>query len=73
MKARHCDECCHFDLKEDEFGRPIPPVCLKGHRPRFYMPKGPMDGDWGYKRRCEDFEEPDPPPPRPWPPKEPQK
>ena len=33
-------------------------MCLKGHRPRFYMPRGPMDMEWGFKRRCADFSVP---------------
>ena len=32
-------------------------ACAKHHRPRFYAPRRPDDFYWGWKRRCEDFEE----------------
>jgi hypothetical protein len=33
-------------------------TCDKGHNPRFYKPKYEfgLDNDFGYKRKCEDFE-----------------
>ena len=30
--------------------------CAKHHRPRFYKPRDPITSDWGWKRRCEDYE-----------------
>jgi hypothetical protein len=40
--------------------RPIDGMtCEKGHKPRFYMPKGTYphyDSGWGWKRKCSDFE-----------------
>lgn len=62
IEMRNCDECEHADynfivsppIKGCEF------KCTKGHKPRFYKPRHAADGylafDWGYKRRCEDFE-----------------
>jgi hypothetical protein len=57
MKTRHCDECLHskWDLTWD-LSEPF--VCAKGHTPRFYRPKDISDamrGNWGWKRKCEDF------------------
>lgn len=55
MKAKRCDECRHW--RGGSFGAPD---CAKGHRPRFYLPTsiaGAHRGDFGFKRRCGDFEE----------------
>ncbi len=54
MKTRHCDECTHCDM------RPIGGMtCEKGHKPRFYMPrdKYPYCNNWGWKRKCADYDE----------------
>ena len=50
MKTRHCEECKFFHT--DRFDT----KCLKLHTLRFYKPKHPRDSDWGWKRKCEDFE-----------------
>lgn len=50
MKAAHCDECKWFAQETYEH------VCRKQHYPRFYQPKHTRDSDWGWKRKCEDFE-----------------
>ena len=53
MTTRHCDECRHYNYmhtKDDE-------VCNKNHHPRFYVPKSPMDKNWGWKKKCKDFEQ----------------
>lgn len=56
MKARQCDECKHYDAEIVPYeGWP----CVEGHKPRFYKPltiSQAHSGDWGWKRRCEDFE-----------------
>ncbi len=48
----NCDECqhrCYLDKKL---------VCLKGHKPRFMMPKNELDDNFGWKRLgCKDFEQ----------------
>ncbi len=56
-KAKNCADCLsgewhpiHGDL-----------TCSKGHKPRFYKPRADQmhmewHGDWGWKRRCNDFE-----------------
>ena len=31
-------------------------ACMQAHRPRFYTPRTETDPDWGWKRRCSDFE-----------------
>ena len=51
LKTRQCEECAHADYSGELM------KCGKGHRPRFYLPKGnyPYDEYWGWKRRCADF------------------
>ena len=51
MKAKHCDECQHFNDEDI----PGAKVCEKGHKPRWYSQKAVYDTDWGYKRVCDDF------------------
>lgn len=55
MKTQYCDECSHARYSYDQHGFGGEFWCSKGHKPRFYMPKGYMDYDHGYKRRCVDF------------------
>ena len=31
--------------------------CEKGHKMRFYLPKGPMDFGYGWKRKYDDYVE----------------
>ena len=53
MKTRHCAQCKHQDWKPDRA------VCLKGHKPKFFVAKTmyqAMTDDYGYKRKCADFE-----------------
>jgi hypothetical protein len=51
MKTSHCDECAYLDSQRryDE----VP--CDKGHKPKFYKPRGALDTDYGWKRKCADF------------------
>lgn len=54
MKAKNCDECQYLvsDIDTSE--------CLKGHELDFQMPRHMSDvynGNYGYKRKCEDFKE----------------
>ena len=52
MKSSDCQECRHHQWR-------IPSEdmkCNKGHRPRFFHPKSPIDTNWGYRRICEDFD-----------------
>ena len=50
-KLRHCDECrfWHYDeaYKQVE--------CEKAHAIRFYKPRGPLDTNYGWKRKCAEF------------------
>lgn len=59
-KAQACDFCQHFDFGENSESEPFvwirKPGCTKGHKVRFYLPRSPMDQDWGWKRRCDDFQ-----------------
>lgn len=52
-KVQHCDECRYWHGFVGIPGE----RCDKGHQPRFYMPRGPMDQEFGYKRRCADYEQ----------------
>lgn len=47
MKTQQCSDCQHWEI--------IDCNCLKGHKPRLYYPRNPLDRNWGYKRRCRDF------------------
>lgn len=56
MKPENCGECEFRDW------RGLKMKCKKGHKPNFYMPTiyqimNPTDTDWGYKRRCKDYQE----------------
>lgn len=51
MKARQCDECKWYANNATDH------VCRKQHFPRFYKPRSPMDQNWGWKRKCDDYEE----------------
>jgi len=55
MKTRHCDECKHFNDDDVPGAR----VCEKNHKPRWYAQKNdnPHDLDYGYKRKCGNYEE----------------
>ena len=52
--ANWCDECKHHINNEYSTWD----VCDLGHKPRFYKPQSmrqAINGDWGWKRKCEDF------------------
>jgi hypothetical protein len=52
MKTQNCEYCLHanFIFTEAKF------LCLKGHKPRFYLPKNDIHTEnWGYKRKCLDY------------------
>ena len=53
VPTRHCDECKHMFF--DPNGDANQYVCRIGHRPRWYKQKSPVDDDYGFKRKCEDF------------------
>ena len=61
--CKHCDECKH-GCYQGQIGETF--VCKLGHKPRFYKPAGwdpyGMHSDWGWKRRCDDFNQI----PNPW-------
>lgn len=52
-KAHYCDECIYHHFPKGDLSRNYL-ECKKGHKPRFYNPRT-MDGDFGWKRRCDDF------------------
>jgi hypothetical protein len=51
IKTQHCEDCWHgkWDVPTSDL------VCEKGHKPRFYRMKSPLDQTFGFKRKCEDF------------------
>lgn len=51
-RAKNCCECKHWKVDHFHTGG----VCLRGHRPRFYKPRHESDTDWGWRRRCADYE-----------------
>lgn len=56
-KASWCDYCVHHSL-HGEYSEIL--KCSKGHKPRFYPPKGQYphwSNHFGWKRRCEDYKE----------------
>jgi len=60
MKTRLCEECQFADYSGDLSDLSDLMVCGKGHRPRFYLPKGEYphySDDWGWKRKCADYSE----------------
>lgn len=55
--AVNCDDCVHYDASLLDAGEGWP--CFVGHKPRFYRPQTVMQaerGDYGWRRRCKDFE-----------------
>ena len=63
-RARECRKCKHWEIHHT-----LPPLCLKGHRPRYYRFRSGLeitsaseeqirpDQPAGYRRVCDDFEE----------------
>ena len=52
--ANWCDQCKHYINNDKETWD----ICALGNKPRFYAPqtmRQAMNGDWGWKRKCEDF------------------
>lgn len=50
IPTRHCDECAHHRAV---IGNEL--ACAYDHKPRWFSPKSPIDQNYGWKRRCEDF------------------
>jgi hypothetical protein len=54
MKTRNCSDCAKADHTTYKLR------CTVGHKPRFYLPREPYPhcgDDWGWKKKCADFEE----------------
>ena len=45
IQTRYCTDCALW----------IDGICRKGHIPRFYGPRTPVDTNYGWKRACLDF------------------
>ena len=57
MKVNHCEECKNWLFIETKDIKKIRnESCNKGHKPRFYKPYSGLDQNWGWKKRCKDFE-----------------
>lgn len=50
-KTQQCADCAHFEY--NTLGAEA--LCAEGHKLRFFLPKGPTDSNYGWKRRCADF------------------
>ena len=66
MKAKQCCDCNLWEhikdgVYQDAGARRVSCEfrCNRGHSPRFYMPKSPVDTGYGYKRACNDFSKKD--------------
>ena len=55
-RTRHCEACQHRIWSEEYANTPKALQCAKGHAPRFYNPTSPIDQEWGWKRKCHDYE-----------------
>ena len=55
-RTQHCEMCQHHFWSEEYANTPKHLQCWKGYRPRFYLPQSPIDQDWGWKRKCHDYE-----------------
>jgi hypothetical protein len=54
QEAKRCEQCKHYDdfAAWEAWGN----ACNLGHKPRWYRPKKIGDLDYGFKRKCEDYE-----------------
>lgn len=50
--TRHCDDCVFFSYDPNANEA----ECEKGHKLRFFLPKSAVDFDYGWKRKCSDYE-----------------
>lgn len=62
--VRYCDQCAWgrwesagMITNPEPYWLGYKLVCDKGHKPRYYQPKSPVDDNWGYKLRCYDYRE----------------
>jgi hypothetical protein len=51
-KTRKCDDYSHGHWNPVNGTL----ICAKGHKPRFYKPLYVGDDNWGWKRRCENYQ-----------------
>lgn len=53
---RHCDECRFAEFRSEGEGARL--LCAHNHQPPFVVPDWEQiwSGDWGWMRRCADFE-----------------
>ncbi len=52
--SQACGECRHGPCRPPTHLANF--LCEKGHKPRFYLPRGPDLEPWGWRRKCGDFE-----------------
>ena len=48
--TKNCEECAHHRAV---LGNEL--ACALDHKPRWYSPKGTLDQNYGWKRKCDDF------------------
>lgn len=51
---KHCDDCRFGEMREERQTAVL--LCAHGHKPPFVLPSSPVCEDWGWMRRCKDFE-----------------
>lgn len=56
MKKNSCHFCKNF-IPEGLPKETDKQICIRGHSPQFYMPKHPLDFDFGFKADCLDYEQ----------------
>lgn len=50
--TKNCEECAnHRCVVGNEL------ACALDHKPRWFSPKGTLDQNYGWKRKCDDFRE----------------
>lgn len=54
---QHCDQCQHWHAHEIRQGwiAKVQVECDKSHPLRYFPPRGTLDNDYGWKRKCADF------------------
>ena len=50
QKTKNCEHCSNGSYPDGDL------ICVSGHKPRFYKPAGTLDQDYGWKRKCADFD-----------------
>jgi hypothetical protein len=52
VKTQQCYQCAHRNFEAE-----LDSICDKGHKPKFFIPRSALDQNYGWKRKCADYEE----------------